>query len=763
MIKKTYYIFIALIVCTITLSAQTNNAKISGVVSNTSGEPLGSALVFIAGQNKAVFVDEDGSFLLNSFKAGTYLLEVHYLGYSDYQLEIMLSDGEHKVVNISLEPSGLLVNEIVIIDEQSGLTSQTPYNIASISARGVELKGNPGGLMGMIRTEPGVYGAELGQGIVKPFIRGLGFSRVVTIYQGNKLENHQWGADHGLGLNDLGVKSIDVIKGPASILYGSGAIGGVLLVKDEDNYKKAPHWTGMAGMTYNSLSGGFRPTLSLGRSFGSHYFFGADAAYENHADYLDGNGRIIGNSRLNTRTFRLHTGIDKKNFKNKISYSNHKQQLGIIEDDEMDDEESLATTRFDRTIQLPFQAVSDQIISYQQSTIADKWVTSLSVSHHINNRKEVEEDFDEVDLGLLQNHTFYNARATYAPGKGLEHTFGLQGSLIFNRNLEDVEEILIPDANLYDNGIYYMAGYTKGKSFLQGGLRFDFRRVVADASSEQLIDYGFILPGDPESRMLTRDFAGWTGSLGWSYDLNIKHRFKANISTGFRAPDLAELFSNGPHPGTNRFEIGNANFGREQSVQADINWSYTGKYIWLSSSLFANRVDNYIFFAGTGVIRPEDGLELWSFNQAPVQLYGTEVSAKIFPMGDQKLFFTADYSIVRAERRDIQENLTFIPADNLRMRAQYQWGENPSSFAFIGAWLVANQKRPGLNEMNTDGYYLLNAGLSHEISVGNNSFNVGVSAFNILNQVYVDHMSILRAFNVHQAGRNIMFNLQYRF
>lgn len=749
-----------LVISTLTYGQNSSSTITGRVISK--GRALEASLVFIAKLNRASFTDDTGRYELKDIPAGTYTIEAHYLGYQDYSKEIIVDGKSNLVIDIELVSTGLLLNEIVVIDEQSGLTSQTPYNIASISAKSVELKGNPAGLMGMIRNEPGVYGAELGQGIVKPFIRGLGFSRIVTIYQANKLENHQWGADHGLGLNDLGVKSIDVIKGPASILYGSGALGGVLLVKDEDNYRKSPTLTGMAGMTYNTISGGIRPIMSLGRSLGSDFFVGADVALESHADYIDGNGRIIGNSRFNTRTLRLHAGMDKKNFKNKLSYSRHQQRLGIIEEDEMDDNQSLATTRFDKKIQLPFQDVSDHVISYQQSTISKKWITFLAISHHINNRKEIEEDFDEVDLGLRQNHSFYNARASYTPRSGLEHTVGLQGSVIRNSNLAEAGEILVPDARLFDNGLYYLGSLSKGKSFFQGGLRFDYRKIIADASSAQLIDYGFILPGEPSDRMLTRNFTGWTGSLGWSYDMNKKNRFKVNLSTGFRAPDLAELFSNGPHPGTNRFEVGDADFGREQSIQTDINWSFTSKYLWLSTSVFYNRIDNYIFFTGTGQIR-DDGLEIWAFNQAPVQLHGGEISTRIYPTGDQRLSFAADLSVVRGTRRDIPENLTFIPADNLRIRAQYQFTESQNSLIFLGALILADQNRPGLNEETTPGYLLMNAGVSHEFKLGSHTLVAGVSGFNLLNRVYVDHMSILRAFNVHQAGRNITLNVQYRF
>lgn len=741
------------------------NAQTTGTISGkiTSGkEVLGFATLSIDLLNINTSSDMDGNYILKSVPPGDHTVIARFIGFEDKVLQVNLRPGQQLQLNFDMTQSSVIVSEIVIIDEQTGLTTQTPYSIATISARNVELKGNPSGVMGLVRLEPGVYGAELGQGIVKPFIRGLGFSRVVTIYQGNKLENHQWGADHGLGLNDLGVKSADIIKGPASILYGSGALGGVILLKDEDDYFKSPKFTGNIGFTFNTNTSGVRPIFSLGRGFSNGMFFGIDGALESHTDYRDGNKRTIGNSRFNTNTLRMHVGVDKANFKNKLSYSQHNQNLGIIEDDEMDDNLSLATTRYDRKIQLPFQRVEDKIISYTQTILSDKFVTAMNISHHINDRNEIEEDFDEIDLGLLQGNTFYGARVSIKPINGIDHTFGIQGSHILTKNKLGAKEILIPNARVLDNGLYYLSGISKGKSYLQAGLRYDYRRTVADASSDHLVDYGFILPGEPITRKLGVNFTGFTGSLGYSYDPNPIHRFKFNFSTGFRAPDLAELFSNGNHPGTNRLEKGNASFGREQSYQLDANWSYTSEYLWFSSSLFANRVDNYIFFAATGESTP-DGLEIWSFNQAPALLYGTEISGRYFPFGNQKLQINADYSIVRGRRTDNDGYLTFIPADNLNLRTQYQLGKNDKDQLFIAGRYVANHTRPGLNEENTDGFFLLSAGLSKEVKIGNQRINLGITGTNLLNEVYVDHMSILRAFNVTHAGRNFILNVQYKF
>jgi iron complex outermembrane recepter protein len=728
-----------------------------------SGEtPLEMVNVGIASINKGTYTDRNGNFEISEIPAGKYTLKASIIGYISKEKSIETKAGEKLILNFELEKTDINLKELQIIDDFTGLTNQTPYSVSRIDAKSIELKGNPSGLMGFLKEDPAVYGAEMGQGIVKPFIRGLGFSRVVTIYQGNKLENHQWGADHGLGLNDVGVGNVEIIKGPASILYGSGAIGGVILIKDNEYYLQKNTISGIVGATFNSVSNSYRPSISLGNSFKNGLFVATDLAYENHADYLDGSGRIVGNSRFNNQTYRFHAGLNKGNFKNKISYTFNNQNLGIIIDEEMIDSLSLKTTRNDRSTQLPFQKVSDHIISYKQSYTHNKWLTSLSVSHHINDRVEVEDEFDEIDLGLSQSHTFLNARASHRTNAILENNFGIQASRVQNNNKTAAKEILIPNASFIETALYYMANISLGKYFVQSGIRYDHRLINANAKAQNLIDYGYNLPGNPAEREINRTISGFTGSLGVSRKVKEKHLFKSNLSTGFRSPDLAELFSNGNHPGTNRFEEGDANFNREQSYQADINWIFDNKKFNSSLAFFGNVIDNYIYFANTNITNPE-GSEVWRFLQTDAFLYGTELQINYIPDAAQRILLNATANLIRARDIGNDMNLTFAPSDNYSARVEYKALQNKKLRTFVATKLVDQQNRPGLNEESTPMYFLLNAGVNHEFEMEKNKISIGLSAFNILNRKYVDHMSILRAFNIPHAGRNIMLNFQMSF
>ncbi|NBC24762.1 MAG: TonB-dependent receptor [Bacteroidetes bacterium] len=724
------------------------------------GKAAPFASIYIPSQQKGLTTDSAGYFLIQDIAADTLVVQVTYVGAIPKADTLIAAPGRDNFV-IRLEAQADILEQVVVIDQQTGIQSPTPFLITRVSSRELEYSGSAGGIMGVLQQDPSISAAELGPGIVKPFIRGLGFSRVVTLFQGNKLENHQWGADHGLGINELGIGRVDIIKGPASLLYGSGAIGGVLLLQDDERLRRTKRWRGEAGLTLHSNSLGVRPTFRLGRSFSSGFFIEIDAALSSHADYLAAKGRPIGNSRFSNRTLRFHSGFLGDRGSHRLSYTYNHQKLGIIEDNEL--EQSLATSRNDRDQLLPHQKVADHILSYNFKWVNNDWVSNIHLSHHLNTRREIENSFDEVDLGLIQHHSFYTARVSHSGARGWQHTLGLQGSRVDNRNMPEALEILIPDALHWENGLFYLGAFEWNNYYLQGGLRYDYRQVTADASAPHLVDYGFILPGNPGDRKLTTSFDGWTGSLGMTRFDSYGGSLRLNLSTGYRAPDLAELFSNGPHPGTNRFEVGNANFEREQSFQIDLNYSIAGDRWKGQISGYSNWIERFTFFKSTGEVRSEDGLTIWAFEQAPALLYGLEVEGSYTFLKRNNLRIDFSAAVFRGERRDRTENLTFIPQDNLRVGVSY----SPNcldKLNFSTYWsYFARQTRPGFEEEATDPYSLLESHIKYKWSWANQTLSLGLSGFNLLNARYVPHMSLLRAFEIPNPGRNIVLNMRYGF
>lgn len=738
----------------------TAQTEISGKIT-AEGKAVPYASIYFEGTEIGTTSSEIGEYIIKTNGRGNSILTVSAVGFETVRRKVSLSANKHLTEDFNLRVAEEELREIQIVDQQTGLSRKTPYNVSTISVQGIQNQGKPGGLMGILKEVPGVYAAEFGHGIMKPFIRGLGFSRIVSVYQGNKLENHQWGEDHGLGLNSLGIRQVDVIKGPASVLYGSGALGGVLLSRDSDYYLRTTDWTGELGGSFNSVSKGIRTHASLGRSFNSGFFLATDLAYESHADYIGGNDQFTDNSRFNTQTLRLHTGIERTGFKNKLSFSYNLQNLGIIGGEEIEDDQSPSAGRNAREMKLPFQVVKDYLVSYNQNTSGESLETYLHLSHHFNDRKEIETP-NAIDLGLQQSHSFYNARIS-SKGTDLKHSLGAQGSLIINKNVEEALDFLIPDARILDNALFYLADLSLGSLFLQGALRYDYRHVEADASSEHLVEYGFILPGDPEDRKLFRSFDGFTGSLGATQTIGERNTLKFNISTGFRAPDLAELFSNGPHPGTSRFEMGNADFQRERSLQADAVYMYSNKRLTASLSGFLSKIDNYILFTATDKTAPREEMELWEYEQTNARLHGMEFELKYTWFPDYQLETVITGALVRATDLQSEQPLTFIPPDNFNLELGYYGLEDRSLHLFTRLRLIADQKRVGLNEEVTAGYTLLNVGVSKTFGVKSKFLETSLTFNNALDKSYMDHMSILRTLEVNSPGRNIMLNFNFKF
>ena len=237
---------------------------------------------------------------------------------------------------------------------------------------------------------------------------------------------------------------------------------------------------------------------------------------------------------------------------------------------------------------------------------------------------------------------------------------------------------------------------------------------------------------------------------------------KLNISGGFRAPDLAELFSNGPHPGTSRFEKGNDQFEREQSLQADLSYSFNNQRLRMNISGYGSIIDNYILFEAAGQ-RHESGMELWEYRQTAARFSGLEFEIKHSWLADNRLETGLNGSIVRALDHNTGSHLAFIPPDNLNATIDYYALEDKSLQFNSRLRLVNRQNRIGLNEDATPGYALLNLGVNKTWLMNRTTIEGGLSLQNVLNRTYTDHMSILRAFHIPSPGRNILVNLRYSF
>ncbi|CAN5584418.1 TonB-dependent receptor [soil metagenome] len=742
------------------LKAQYNNQLSGRVLDAEDDSPIPGAALLILGINRGVVTDLNGRFTMPNIPSGRIKLQVSFLGYATQVRDINLQQAPEELT-IRLEPSTININEVVVSGALITEKEKTPIAIETMGARQIAQSGGTT-LIDAIALIPGVEQISMGTGIGKPVIRGLSFSRILTIIQGSRFENMMWGEDHGIGQTDYGIQKVEVIKGPASLSYGSGAVGGVVNLIDE-TMPEPGNIEGDYNLNLFSNTLGIRSNLGIKGSTEDGFFWRVRGGVENHADYLTGENVAVGNSRFNTQTLKGSAGVNKNWGTSKLTYTYHHQNLGIIEENE--NIETLATTRNDRSMQLPFQDVTDHMISSENSFFINRSRIRLNLSYHTNIREEIEDDFEEVDLGLIQRNLTWDLKYNFPQIGNAEYVIGIQGFRLSNRNYEDAGEILIPDAVMLDNSIFGLINFDWDRVTLQGGARYDHRRTRADARGENFLEYGYELPGQPESRQYERDFSGFSGSLGFLFRANKDLLFRTNLASGFRAPDLAELFSNGIHPGTSRFEMGNANFDREQNIQYDVSGLYNNKNFSLELSGFVNYVWDYVFFRPTGV-EVANGLFIWEFEQDHVRLIGGEAGIEFHPVALPWFRVKSTYASVYGRNRETGEHLPLIPPVRFTHQANFnlpQLGLIRRPFINLRLQNVLRQDRVASDELVTPGYNLINLGFGGNIAFRRQQIECNLTVNNLLNYSYFNHLSLVRAFDILSMGRNVVLNVRIPF
>lgn len=719
-------------------------AQITGtIIDDKTGEPLPGVTIYNPETQQGTVTDNKGVFLLKNKCEKGCLLQIQFIGYEKKHIKIF-SDSLNQPLKIRLKEGALTMDEIVISSNLYQTTSKIPYQIAIVTPEMIQQEGNIS-LMDVIAERPGVDQIKFGPGIGKPVIRGLSFSRVLTIYNGLRLDNHQWGADHGLGVNSTGIGGVEVIKGPASIIFGSGALGGVVNILEEPTLAFGKQNTYISS-TFHSNNLGVKTEVGHKKTTTNGLFWSWRSAYESHADYTDGNNRTIGNSRFNNNVHKFDVGVIKKWGTTKLSYHYIDQKLGIIADDETTN--TLATHRNDRNFQLPWQEVNDQIITSQSAFFIKNSVLNLKVGYHQNKRLEIESANDSIDLGLNLKTSSYDVNYKFSPKKNLDLTIGSQGNYQENTNRTNATKILLPNSSHIDLGVFSLISYEYTTWNFLIGSRYDYRKL--DVSTKKLDNLQ--LAGNENNNTAQRAFSGLTGSIGVTKKLSEIVLLKSSFSNGFRAPDLAELFSNGQHPGTNRFELGSPNFEREENYELDLGVELKFEKLRLATTGFYNQLTNYIFFKPTNEVR--NNLVVWTFNQSDALLVGAETELIYKPFST--LTFTNNLAYVYGEEEN-GTNLPLIPPFTSISKISYDWKK--INFSVKHRFADA-QTKIAQDEEATTAYHLFDVGVQKEFNQKKINYFLQLNVANVFNTNYLNHLALTRPFDINQQGRNFRITLK---
>ncbi|AWI25148.1 TonB-dependent receptor [Flavobacterium pallidum] len=712
--------------------------KLSGVVTDSINQPLKGVSVFLPDVHKSAITNESGVYTLNNLPSGNVKISFSFVGYNTENKSVLLNPGEN-LLNITLLQSEFKMDEVVVSTVFNKLQSQNVMKVEHSNVRQLQHKGAVTLVEG-IATIPGVSQISTGTSIGKPVIRGLSGNRVLVYSQGVRLENQQFGDEHGLGLNDSGVESVEVIKGPASLLYGSDALGGVLYFNPE-KFAAANAFKADFGQRFFSNTLGSSTTLGLKTSTENLKFL-ARGNYTTQSDYAVPNGDKVTNTRYNEKDFKTGIGFSNDNYSGVLRYNFNALSLGIPED-------GIAEQTNSKTPDYPRQSVYNHLLSLNNTLFFGNSKLDLDLGYISNTRNEFEENATP-DLKMQLNTFNYDAKYHLPKTGKWESILGIQG--MHQSNTNKASEFLIPDAVTNDIGFFGTTNYEWKSNVIQAGLRYDNRKISSDAHG--------ITGTEGSFEAVHRSFDSFNAALGYKTNFGKPVTLRLNVASGFRAPNLAELASNGVHEGTNRYEIGNSDLKTEQNLQTDLNLEYNNDHFEFFVNGFYNFVNHYIFTSPTA--EQIDGYDVFRYVQDDAALYGGEIGLHIHPHPLDWLHYETSFEMVNGKRKD-GDYLPLIPANNWNntLRGEFNLKNFADGYASLNVSHTFNQSHVGTFETESDGYTLVNLALGGKVIFGKTAFDISLNGNNIFDEKYIAHLSRLKTDGIPNIGRNIILGVNF--
>ena len=668
----------------------------------------------------------------------------------------------------------LNLNEVTV----TGVTGDTklkhataPVSIVSPQVLRATASSN---IIDAIAHQPGISQLTTGGSISKPIIRGLGYNRVVVMSEGVRQEGQQWGDEHGVEVDGSSVNSVEILKGPASLMYGSDAMAGVVILHSKPTLAEGDMRANVSS-EYQTNNGLFNYNLSIA---GNQHGFVWDARFSDkmaHAYKNKYDGYVPG-SQFRERAGRLMLGVDKTWGHSRLTWTAYHLTPGIVEGERNPETGELeCSTNNVKTYgkSLPFQQVKHYKLVWDNLLSLSSGYLKAIIGYQQNRRQEFEEFADEYELFFKLHTLTYDLRYLTHEWDGWKFSTGIGG--MYQKSGNEGEEYLIPDYRLFDFGIYATTTKAIGDSWtLNGGVRYDHRRLHGDELIED---------GDMRFTDFSRHFNGLTGSIGAVCNINKHFNVRLNLARGFRTPNMSELSSNGVHEGSIRYELGNQQLKAEYSLQADLGLDFTSRYVSAQVALFANRIDNYIFTHRLNQ-EIEEGYLTYAYTQGDARLLGFEAGIDFHPV--HSIHFSNSFSYVDARLMHASADtkyLPFTPAPHWASELKWELFHHSHTTVnhhhttdaahrsflnnlYVAAGLDCYLKQTHIysaddTETKTPGYALLSLSAGSDIQVkGRKIAELYITADNLLDKAYQNHLSRLKYADVNAAtGRRGIFNM----
>lgn len=810
------YITLLILMTAFNLQAQ---HVISGITKDAdTHQLLPHCAITLLRSSKGTITDDYGKFKIEANPGDQ--LAFSYVGYQNDTLRIA-EDIEYEILLKSI-PSAL--DEVVVTAvARTGLIKENPISISNVTPKMIERSNENNIIDVLAKNTPGLNALKTGPNISKPFIRGMGFNRVLTLYDGVRQEGQQWGGEHGLEVDNYNIERAEIIKGPASLVYGSDALAGVVsllpFVPKENDGRVKGRWLSEYQSNNRLIGNGFR--LSSGST---HWLWVARGSYRIAKNY---------SNSVDDRVF--NTGFREKNISALIGYKSHGgfshfnlslyDNLQGIPDGSRDS----LTRKFTKQI---YEGAYDDIKNRPIVSSSELNSYELSPLHqriqhyraYLNNHYEIGKGDISMLVALTQNirrefnhptvpeqagtylrlNTInYSVRYNAPEFSHIETSLGFNGMFQNNKN-KDATNFPVPNYDLTDFGAFGVATWKKENWTAVGGVRVDARNIrTYDFYVNTNTTTGFdkqVAPPDVvgvtlQFPAINQSFHGISLSIGSAYQLNEILNLKFNFSRGYRAPSISEIASNGLDAGAHILYIGNPIFVSEFSWQEDFGLFANFSEVSTSVSLFNKNIENFIYLnqvtdAQGNPLTDAQGNKTFQYQQATAQLYGLEGTFSWKPKNISGFSFNNQLALCYGfNRNPLFENkkqqgeyLPFIPparwvstiTQEIELKSKRLSGVNVTTEMDFNA--RQNRFLELFNtETTTPGYALLNlagGATIHQSQKTNWQFQIQVN--NVLDATYQSNMSRLKYFEyykqspngrsgIYSMGRNLCVKIIFSF
>jgi|CXWL01.1.fsa_nt_gi outer membrane receptor protein involved in Fe transport len=700
---------------------------LAGRVTDSTGQPIVEARIIVLEANRSTTTDAEGRFRIGGIPEGTYGISIAAIGFRPRVYRITLN-GTTTTLEAKLLPSIVELAAIQTTATPVGTSVQEAPQPLSVLQHDALAAAQAPSLGAVLELQPGLRNSSTGNGIGKPVIRGLSSNRVLILDNGQRMETQQWGDEHAPNVETATAERIEVIRGPASVLYGSDALGGVINVVQRelpDAKERGALLRGTASANYATNGRAPDGSLLLEGASGALGFRGT--LNGRHQDNVQTPAGALSNSGLSMRGGSGAVGVRGDWGSVMATLSHRAERLEIHEDPA---EDPTAT---------PFQRIGSTRLAVNGNlAISGGGRLDIDLGGERNRRREFEASgATDVALGLLSTTGTANIHLHQAIGR-VATVLGL--AAMHTAFEKSGEETLVPNNSAGTVGVYGFGQVDHGAWQFSGGARYDYRRLTNEADAALKLAAG------------TRHYSSVTGNLGALYRVNEPIVLVANIGRGFRAPSPFELFSNGVHEGTVRFERGDATLDNETSLNVDVAVRVQSSAVQGELGVFRNAITNYIYPDPTGVDDPTSGFQIYNITQGDAVLSGAEAALEYHPSAWLHLRAGGDYT--RGQNTTTNLPLAFVAPLRLTSAVRYEGQGSAAPYLEVGLEHNTRQTRLDPEDTAPAAYTLTSASAGTKLTLGNQTLRLDLQVRNLFDVAYRAFLSRYKTY-ADDMGRNV--------